>query len=305
MLSFSTSWNRARHKSGEALVEELLRWGVQWIELGHGLSVTQLEGILRVVERGDVRVSSVHNFCPHPIDVGGDSPDCFEFTSHRERDRQRAIRLTRATLETAGRVGAKRVVVHGGRLRTQKPYREALSLIEEGKYLGGEWANFKVRATREREAAGSYCLERLETALRAVLPIAEAAGITLGLENRERYEDVPSEREMLPFLQKLDSPSVGYWHDFGHAHIKENLGFLDHHRWLEKAAPHLIGCHVHDVHWVNDDHQPPGGGEIDFDSLLPLLPKDTLFVFELSPHCPEDAVRQAWHHWRGRYPETL
>jgi sugar phosphate isomerase/epimerase len=287
------------------MVEELLRMGVGQIELGHGLAVTQLEGIFRVVERGDVRVSSVHNFCPHPIDVGGDSPDCYEFTSHRERDRQRALRLTRASLETAGRVGARRVVVHGGRVRTQRPYREALELVEEGKYLGPEWAEFKVRVTRERERASELYLGRLEAALRTLLPVAEAAGIVLGLENRERYEDVPSEREMEPFLQRLDSVAVGYWHDFGHARIKENLGFLDHASLLEKMAPRLVGCHVHDVNWVNDDHQPPGMGEIDFDRLVPILPKETLYVFELSPHCPAEVVRQAWSRWQERYPETL
>ena len=279
--------------------------GIDTIELGHGLAVTQLEGILRVVERGDVRVSSVHNFCPHPIDVRGDSPDCFEFTSHRAHDRHKALRLTRASLQVARRVGAERVVIHGGRVRTLRAYREAMGLIEAGGYLGPGWAEFKVRVTKAREEAGALYLGRLEEALRALLPDAEAAGVVLGLENRERYEDVPSEREMEPFLEKLDSPRVGYWHDFGHARIKENLGFLDHKHWLEKIAPRLVGCHVHDVNWINDDHQPPGEGEIDFDGLLPLLPAGTLFVFELSPHCEEEAVRRAWKTWRERHFHTL
>ena len=38
---------------------------------------------------------------------------------------------------------------------------------------------------------------------------------------------------------------------------------------------------------------------------LPLLPAGTLFVFELSPHCEEEAVRRAWKTWRERHSHTL
>jgi DNA-binding transcriptional LysR family regulator len=40
-------------------------------------------------------------------------------------------------------------------------------------------------------------------------------------------------------LRRLDSAHVGYWHDFGHAQIKHNLGLLNHAQWL------AVGVHTH------------------------------------------------------------
>jgi len=299
-LAFSTSWNARRHRNGVALGEELARLGLNPIELGHGLTVAQLEGILRVVDRGDLQITSVHNFCPHPIEVQVPSPDCYEFTSHREADRRRAIKLTRDTIALAERVGAKRVVVHGGCARTMQTYRKALDLLHEGHFLDKTYGKLKVTHTREREARGPALLARLESALRELLPAAEAAGVTLCLENRERPEDVPSERELPSFVEKFETAFLRIWHDFGHARIKENLAFLDHRAFLRSVAHLLAGCHLHDVCWPNEDHLPPGAGSIDFDNLLPLLQPDAYLVFELRPSVTEDAVLAAWAAWKSR-----
>ena len=303
MLSFSTSWNMHRHREGESIVEELLGMGISTIELGHGLKVSQVQGIVRMVEQGAVRVSSVHNFCPHPIEVQGNSPDCYEFTSHRESDRSRALRLTRKTIELAGRLGAQAVVLHGGRVRTMKNYRKALEMIEAGEFLTKAYGDMKIEAVQAREAAGPRRLERLRNALQDLLPLAQTEGVHLGLENRERYEDVPSEREMLTFLSRIDHSHLGYWHDFGHAQIKENLAFLDHRRWFAEAAPRLVGCHVHDVIWPNEDHQPPFTGEIRFADLLPQIPHGIPIVFEMSPHAEREAILSAWQQFQEYFPE--
>jgi len=301
MLSFSTCWNMHRHRRGEPLVEELLRLGFDTIELGHGLRVSQLEGILKVYERGDFQISSLHNFCPQPLEVPHDSPDCYEFTSHRAADRRRAIKLTRDTIELAQRVGAALIVVHGGRVRTMKNYQQCLAMIQANQFLSKAWGEMKVAAVKAREQAGPLRLSRLEEALRELLPVAEKAGVTLALENRERYEDVPSEREMIPFLNKMAHPNLAAWHDFGHAQIKENLGFLDHHQWLERIANRLVGCHVHDVIWPNQDHQPPCVGSIPFEEMVSLLPDDIPVVFELSPHLEVAEVVASWNEWRSRF----
>jgi sugar phosphate isomerase/epimerase len=301
MLSFSTCWNRQRHKDGEALVEELLLMGIDTIELGHALRITQIEGILRVVERGDVRISSVHNFCPHPIDVTGDSPDCFECTSHRESDRQRFLRLTRETMSFAARVGAGTVVLHGGRVRTMRSYRQGLELIENGQLFSKAYGQYKIDAVRRREAGRERPLARLQSMLDNVLPLAEELNLFLGLENRERYEDIPSEREMLPLLNCYNHPHLGYWHDFGHAQIKHHMAFLDHPAWFREALPRLVGCHVHDVRWPNEDHQAPFTGEVDFDRMVPLLPPGVPVVFEIHPDVEKEAVTKAWKMWQERY----
>ena len=79
------------------------------------------------------------------------------------------------------------------------------------------------------------------------------------------------------FLRTLDSPSIGYWHDFGHAQIKQNMALLDHADWLDHIGQRALGCHVHDVKWPFKDHCPPFTGEINYAQLVPKLPK-RLFV---------------------------
>jgi sugar phosphate isomerase/epimerase len=167
-------------------------------------------------------------------------------------------------MEFARKVGAGAVVIHGGRVRTMRSYRQGLELIEGGQLFTKAYGQFKIEALRKREAGAVRPLARLEAMLDNVLPLAEELNIFLGLENRERYEDVPSEREMLPLLNRYNHPQLGYWHDFGHAQIKQNMAFLDHEAWFCEALPRLVGCHVHDVLWPNDDHQPPFTGEVNF-----------------------------------------
>ena len=94
MLSLSTCWNSHRHETGGHIAREAKRLGFKHIELSHGLRISHLPGLLKAVKHGFIKVSSVHNFCPSPVEVMMDAPDAFEFTSHRESDRIRALNLT-------------------------------------------------------------------------------------------------------------------------------------------------------------------------------------------------------------------
>jgi len=52
---------------------------------------------------------------------------------------------------------------------------------------------------------------------------AEARGIKLGVENRQALEELPIESDYQFLFREVASPSLVYWHDTGHAQIKENL----------------------------------------------------------------------------------
>ena len=134
MLSLSSCWNSHRHEAGEHIAHEARRLGLEYIELSHGLKVSHLPGLLKAVEHNVIKVSSVHNFCPSPVEVMMDAPDAYEFTSHRESDRERALDLTERTMETAARIGgisvtddSRRVVYYcddrGGPHARQRPTR--------------------------------------------------------------------------------------------------------------------------------------------------------------------------------------
>jgi sugar phosphate isomerase/epimerase len=299
--SLSTCWNSSRHKHGLAMVEEILALGFEHIELSHGMPATLFEGVLEARIKHRFSISSVHNFLPSPVEIRTDDPDCYEFTSHRPADRERAVRLTRQTIDWAAKLEAPFVVVHCGRIRSLDLTAGLRAMVEDGKCLDREYVRSKLAAVQKRERIGEIYLQRVLECLTEVVDYAGSKGVRIGIENREYYEAVPTERELVTFLRRLDSAHVGYWHDFGHAQIKHNLGLLNHRQWLETAAPLALGCHVHDVKWPFRDHCAPFAGEIDYKNLLPLFPKPCVMVFELSPRTPVELVRPALERWTNMF----
>jgi sugar phosphate isomerase/epimerase len=146
-------------------------------------------------------------------------------------------------------------------------------------------------------------LQRVKDCLRRIVEHAAAKNVRIALESRRGYEEIPSERELPSLLNELNSGHVGYWHDFGHSQIKENLGFIDHAEWLGAVGSRAFGCHVQDCVWPAKDHEAPFTGGIDFDKLVPLLPTNCLFVWEMSPNKTADAIRQSVRIWKARFGE--
>src|SRR6478672_390509 len=107
MLSFSTCWNSGRHQDGETMLEEILALGFERVELGHGIRLSLMEGIQRRFAKGGFTISSLHNFCPLPIEITRAAPDCYQFSSHRPTERARALKLSFQTIDFAARLGAK------------------------------------------------------------------------------------------------------------------------------------------------------------------------------------------------------
>jgi sugar phosphate isomerase/epimerase len=301
MLSFSTSWNSGRGKPAKDIVQEILDLGFDAIELGHGLSAPMVHDILELRKQMPFVVSSLHNFCPLPPEVMVDQPDCYEFTSPRQSDRERAVRLTLQTIDMAERLEAPFVVVHTGRIRALRLTSALRALVEDGKFLSKKFAREKLKAVKSRESADAKYVWRALQCLAEILEYAAKKGIRIGIENREHYEAVPSEREFEEFLRVLNSPNAGYWHDFGHAQIKQNLALLDHEDWLDRIGDRAIGSHVHDVKWPFKDHCPPFTGEINYAKLVPKLPKECLFVFELRPRIPREQIVVAADRWKSLF----
>ncbi len=283
------------------MLEQILKLGFDHVELGHGVRLSLMEGIQRVFERGDVRFSSLHNFCPLPVEIMQASPNCYQFTSHIAAQRERALKLTYQTIDWAVRLQAPNVVLHLGSIPMRPITDELGEMILQGKQFSREFTQKKLAAVKEREEKAPLYLRRSTEALKKIAAYAAERNIHLGVESREAYEELPTEREMVPILDEINSPYVGYWHDFGHVQLKENLSFVDHYDWLSSMRPRLLGCHLHDTKWPNQDHHLPGDGTIDYDRLMPLVPPETFVIWELSPKRKAEDIVIARAKWLERF----
>jgi sugar phosphate isomerase/epimerase len=306
MLAFSSCWNNSRHSDGEAMIAEIVELGFSNIELSHGMTVAKVPGIRKAFADGLFTCSGVHNYFPSPVEVMIDAPDAYEYTSHREFDRQRAMDMTFRTLDLAAEFKAKYVVLHMGSvpLNPAKWTKRLTAMVGEGRQMDEDYALAKVEFVKKREKVGPLYFHR---ALEALAKIAERAAeldLKLAVESRSRFEDVPTEREMIALQERFnDNPHVGYWHDFGHVQLKHNLGLLDHHAWLARVSPWIIGGHVHDVQWPARDHRTPFAGTLDYESLLPFFPADCPLVWELSPTREAREIRESLAVWKERFPD--
>src|SRR5919205_2044398 len=102
MIAFSTCWNSGRHTAGDEMLREIkTELGFDLIELGHGIRLSLMPGIQQMFDDGEVRISSLHNFCPLPVEIMSASPDCYEFSAARKTERDRAVTQTLKTLDFA------------------------------------------------------------------------------------------------------------------------------------------------------------------------------------------------------------
>jgi sugar phosphate isomerase/epimerase len=159
-----------------------------------------------------------------------------------------------------------------------------------------KYGKLREEVIRKREAAKGRHIERANELIRRLLPEVEAAGLKLGIENREALEELPLEDDYGLLFRELKSPAIAYWHDTGHAQIKENLGFLDHAFYLESQRDRLFGFHIHDVQFPGRDHCAPGTGTVNFGALKAAVRPGHVKVFEFGPALSVDEVKGGVAH---------
>jgi sugar phosphate isomerase/epimerase len=280
------------------MLRELAGFGFDRVELGHGIRFSLWPEMIRELEKKEIQVTSLHNFCPLPVGFTKANPNCYEFSDPSKRRRDRAGKLTRETISHAADLGASAVVLHLGSTG-QKPVTGTLeSLLDRGKLGSRKFVELKLKAVREHEAALPAVRDRVTEVLDPVVDHARDKKVKLGFECREEIEEFPIDWLFPELLDRYPEDTVGYWHDFGHAARKDALGFIDHHQHLRELGPRCIGCHIHDFTWPDRDHRLPGKGNIPFRDLLPLIPENALKVLELSPRLEASEVQLCLPWWK-------
>lgn len=285
------------------MLQEIRELGFECAELSHGIRLSLLPGILEAVDKGEIKISSLHNFCPLPLGLMRAAPNLYEYSSEDFRERELAARHTQKTFEFAARVGAKTVVLHLGSIQMKDYTGKLADLLQRGARNSKKFQSLRQDAINAREAKKEKFFERTKETLRRVLPEAQRIGLTLACENRQALEELPIEGDFEAFLREFPGAPIAYWHDIGHAQIKEHLGVIEHAGFLGALAGRLAGFHVHDVIFPARDHMNPGAGTVDFAALKPFVKPEHIKVFELSPTLPPESVRSGVAHvkklWEG------
>ena len=285
------------------MLREIRDLGFSHAELSHGIRISLMPGILEAVDAGEIKISTLHNFCPLPVGVTHSAPNLYEFSAERPRDRELAIRHTLRTFEFAERVKARVVVLHLGSMDLKDYTGKLETMLERGEKDSPKFQKLVNEAAAKRDAVKGKFFERTKETLRLLLPEAEKRGLKLACENREGVEELPLENDFIMFLREFSSPNVVYWHDTGHAQMKENLGFIRHAAHLGSLAARLAGFHIHDVQFPTRDHYAPGTGMIDFAALKPFVKPEHIKVFEFSNKVPVEAAKAGIAHikkiWGG------
>ena len=283
------------------MLTEIASLGFEFAELSHGIRITLVPGILQALEEGVIRISSTHNFCPLPTGILHAAPNLFEPSSRDHREYDQWLRHTRRSIEFAAQVKSQVVVCHLGSVKffwfnpAQKVRRYLRVHPEAGRNAA--------------DAAYAALLEKSRLALRKQMPpywaqvragiaalvdYAREKGVQLGFENRERMDELPFDADIAECLNAFPSDApVGYWHDTGHADIKEGMGLLRHREHLAELAPRLLGFHLHDVNAQGQDHQAIGEGHIDFEMVSRFWRPEHRLTLELSPRATVEQVRES------------
>lgn len=292
-FALSTHWNAARHSSGEKMVEEILNLGFHRLELGYDLRLELVPGVQSMVRSGAVRVDSLHNFCPVPMGALRGHPEIWTMASREESDRESAIRHTMNTIRFAAEIGAKAVVVHAGYVDMPMISPQLFDLLAANQQFtpGYERLRMKLHTQRDKKAPRQF--DHLLRGIERLLPLLEETGVVLALENLPTWEAYPTEIEFEEIKRRFPSPFVRYWHDLGHGQIRQNIGFINHERWVERLQPHMIGMHVHDVQPPASDHVMPPRGQIDFARFQRFGTSDILRVIEPTSRTPADEITEA------------
>ncbi len=274
--------------------------GFTHVELSHGTRITLVPGILRAVEEKVVAVSSTHNFCPLPAGVMQAAPNLFEPSRSEHREHDQWLRQTRRSIDFAAQVGARVLVTHlgsvrffwrnpGKRLRAYLRQHPDIDVRQDPAYR----RQLDAGLVRLRKS-GAAEWRQVQSSLSKIRDYAVAKGVAIGCENREKFEELPVDADFGGLWADQPQPSpFRYWHDAGHAELKQRMGVLDHRSHLEANAAHLAGFHLHDVDTQGRDHCAIGQGTVDFEMVSTFWRPHHRLTLELGPQVERAGVRDS------------
>ncbi|MER3421530.1 MAG: hypothetical protein C4290_13845 [Chloroflexota bacterium] len=263
--------------------------GYDGIEVSHVTGLKELEGLL---QQDILPILSLHAPTPR-LPARGRSNGSLNLAAVDEDERREAVVHTLRTIAYAAAAGAQYVVVHLGGLPAMLPAERRLRELYHAAQIASAAADTaRAEAYRERAIAVPPHLAAARRSLAEIAREAAARGVTIGLENRLHFHEIPSAEETITLLADYPPHEVGYWHDVGHAEVQGRLGLIDPRAVLTALAPRLVGAHLHDVRGITD-HRAPGTGDVDWRYVAAALPPDAARTLEIDQREPEPLLAEA------------
>ncbi|MBI5145088.1 MAG: sugar phosphate isomerase/epimerase [Candidatus Omnitrophica bacterium] len=303
-LGLSTSWNAFRYEEAGPLLFEIKNLGFSAVELSFNLTPAMVKEMENLCAEDQIKVLSLHNYCPIPEGLKREDalPDCYSLASANEAERALAIKHTQKTIDTARILGAEAVVLHCGRIEIPERTKNLIRLYANGKRDSEEFRGLRDKMIKERQGLSRPSFEKALKSLDILNAYASRCGISLGVETRFYFREIPSLEETGLILDKFKGGSIFYWHDTGHAQMMEDLGFTRHQDYLQLYGQNLLGVHLHNI-VKGSDHQPPHKGEIDFKLLKPYLKEDTLKIIEAHQPSSAEDLKESKRFLEGLFNE--
>ena len=125
------------------MLNEIFALGFDRVELSRGIRSSLWEGVEQFLADYPMAVTSLHNFCPLPIEIQESAPDCYQCTSDSVAVRERARHYTLQTIDYANKLGVRRVVMHLGLAVTRDDTEKLIRSISDGRYLDRRYVRLK------------------------------------------------------------------------------------------------------------------------------------------------------------------
>ncbi|MBR7105599.1 MAG: TIM barrel protein [Opitutales bacterium] len=292
IISLSTCMLQSRFQDdGYAMLCYAAEMGFEYVELGHSTTITSMEGILKAVEEGIVKVSSLHNFCPVPPFASGAVPNLFSPSTKSKIESELWRKHTLNTLEFAKQTNAKAIVAHSGRLSyfLFEPEKRVVNftdkfipaeLAENEKYL----QEVKKFVDKSSKRAFKKDYKNLISNLQSIEENLKESNVVIGVENREGTAELPLDWDFKQLFENFnESEFIKVWHDVGHSKIKDLKKLYSQQQLIENTLPNIVGWHLHDCSDTCKDHVAIGKGDINFDVLKQYFnPQKHIFTLELN-----------------------
>ena len=275
----STSCFGTRLTSIEDQIFAAVAMGFRRVELGLSASPPSMDGLEDSQRETGVMINSLIVGCR---DANNGELACTRLGSLVPEQRERALNSVRRHVRLARTWGCRTIVVRGSKVEDDKLGEEArkirarIAQDEESPELAATVAAFVAKAQRAGHRQAEHLCRSLHTL------IQEEPDVRFAIEPGKEIDDLLGFDAMGWVLDDLARQGLGYWHDVGRIHLREQMGLPDQGQWLEAYASRMAGVHVQDAA-EEEAEMPLGLGEVDFQLIKSYLPEGADRVLELNP----------------------